>query len=292
MKTKIAQKSVLLLLHCLGIKRRFNSKEACSRYINKFGQLQLPSQRVPVLNAVKIASEIENIGMLKTVKLNSNIDYQRIVVYFHGGAFVEGIQKFHLSFCAKIARETNSCIIIPLYSRLPTGNASLALAEMIELMHRICDNESKPIVIMGDSAGAWLGLTLSQLVANLNVSLSQCILLSPWIDLKMHQNHAISDKSDVILSDIGLRYIASLYNPHDLGFKLGSKLNRLCSYHLYVSKNELFYSQVNSFEKIALNQQVDVEIVSYEGLFHDFMFFPFDESQDVLTRVIRSINAK
>lgn len=290
--TRFMQKSILLVLRCSGIKRRFQSVSACNHYINKCGQHKLEHSSAPPLQSLKIVHRIEKVGLINIIKLNENASNRKVVIYFHGGAFVEGCKQFHLTFCESIAKATNSCVIIPLYTRLPIGNVSLIVKEMLALASCLQKNENRQIAIMGDSAGGWLALSFTKTLKEQGIIASHCILLSPWLDLKMERTDHVTNSKDVILSELGLRHIATLYNPHGVGFSLESKLDEHCSYYLFVSKNELFYNQTKTFEKIAKSQNANVEVVSYEGLFHDFMFFPLSESQDVKSRIINIINIK
>jgi acetyl esterase/lipase len=68
---------------------------------------------------------------------------------------------------------------------------------------------SKPIVLMGDSAGGGLALAIAQRDWKF---VSKLILISPWVDSEFADETKMYEKRDPWLSASSLRYIATVWS--------------------------------------------------------------------------------
>ena len=272
------------------IKRRFSSHQKSQKYIQKHGQHSLKFNVEPLLKSIRSSYVVDDTQEIPFLKLNELNNHQQTIIYLHGGAFVEGCTSFHIQLCDKLAQATNTTVIIPLYSRLPYSNALQTLDELMHIIRLNISHNHSSITLMGDSAGGWLALSLSKLMSELKYVITDCILLSPWIDLSLTHVRDEIEKKDVILSAEGLRYIGEQFNPGcKLGYHVSLDVTHVNKSMIIVAQNEIFVDEAIIFQDKALSQGVDTELYIYDGLFHDFMLFPLPESNDVFERIVSRV---
>lgn len=107
------------------------------------------------------------------VIFNESTNTERIILYLHGGAYVNEIANLHIIFCDKLAKKTNSTVFAPIYPLAPNHTYEetyLIVKDMYDLLLKF----KKPIIIMGDSAGGGLSASFCEYLAandlhNLNI---------------------------------------------------------------------------------------------------------------------------
>ena len=111
-----------------------------------------------------------------------------IILYFHGGGFLMGINWIHRRFVSSLAQKVHATYYLINYPLLPEAPFPIALDQCLKFYDAVQTNSSSvsQIVFIGDSAGGNLALsTLISLRNNNKVLPSGAILLSPWTDLTL-----------------------------------------------------------------------------------------------------------
>lgn len=272
------------------IKQRFLNRKNAHRFMLRHGQ-QTIQQKIINFKNLKSSVKRENVETLPVIQLTSNIQNNHIIIYFHGGAFVQGCTAYHLKFMDNLVQSTNMTLLCPLYSRLPVSNASYTLHELTGMVKQVIDLNPLSISLMGDSAGGWLALSLAQIMRDqFQTSPAHLFLLSPWLDLTMNKVDPDLEHRDVILSYEGLRYLGQQFNPNqNVGYRFNDSLHHLGQIHLFVTDHELFYDQVIEFQTQAKFQNINTNVYFDEELFHDYMLFPLPESKEVLKKIIHEL---
>lgn len=272
------------------IKQRFLNRKNTHRFMLRHGQ-QTIQQKIINFKNLKSFVKRENVETLPVIQLTSNIQNNHIIIYFHGGAFVQGCTSYHLKFMDDLVQSTDMMLLCPLYSRLPVSDASQTLHELTIMMKQVIDLIPLSISLVGDSAGGWLTLSLAQIMRDqFQTSPAHLFLLSPWLDLTMNKVNPDLENKDVILSYDGLRYLGEQFNlHHSVGYQFNDSLRQLGKIHLFVTNHELFYDQVIEFQTQAMHQNIITNIHIDEALFHDYMLFPLPESKEVLKKIIHEL---
>lgn len=121
----------------------------------------------------------------QTVVFNEIEDSERLVIYLHGGIYVNEIKLPHISFCDKLAKKVNATVFAPIYPLAPNHTYEETY-EIVENLYRHLLEMKKPIIIMGDSAGGGLSAAFSEyLIVNDLPQPENLILISPWLDVSM-----------------------------------------------------------------------------------------------------------
>ena len=83
------------------------------------------------------------------------------VVYFHGGGFVVGGLESHDDVCAEICAQTKFKVTSVDYRLAPEHTYPSDFHDALQCFKRIAETSKKPIVLVGDSAGANLAAAVS-----------------------------------------------------------------------------------------------------------------------------------
>ena len=119
------------------------------------------------------------------VIFNEVEDCERLVIYLHGGIYVNEIKSVHISFCDKLAKKVNACVFAPIYPLAPNHTYEETY-EIVEKLYRYFLELDKPIIIMGDSAGGGLSAAFAEHLAVIDLPQPEnLILISPWLDVSM-----------------------------------------------------------------------------------------------------------
>jgi acetyl esterase/lipase len=294
MTSKPAATIIRSLIRFSNVKARFKTAHLAKLYIQSKGQKHNQDYPLPNILNLKSNVQISTHNEIPYIELNPQANHSSIIIYLHGGAFVESLQPMHIQFCDRISYLNEIPIFIPSYSRLPYSNAHNTLQELKALLsHLNQTHPSKSIILMGDSAGGWLALSLASILKKeLNIDVKDLILLSPWCDLSVNEEDSHLDKLDPILSHVGLKTIGVIWNQneHPFGFKLEHSMINAIKLHCFVGTHEILYHQIQSLHKQAQSQGLNSQLIEAEGMFHDFMFFPFKESNQVLQVIDEIIN--
>lgn len=140
------------------------------------------------------------------------------ILYFHGGAYVAEATKKHWEFLEQIANDTGATIILPDYPLTPKYNYKDVFKMVVPLYKEIIDKiDTKNLILMGDSAGAGLGLALEEKVVQENLEIPEkTILISPWLDVRL-TNPKIDEvqKNDKYLNKETLKIAGIAYAGED-----------------------------------------------------------------------------
>lgn len=105
-----------------------------------------------------------------------------VIVYFHGGAFINGIAAQHWQLIRYLAETTGRDVVVPHYGRAPEFSASQARRFLIALHESL--RPEGPLHVAGDSAGGNLALLMAQMHAHRG-TIAGLTLIAPWLDLAM-----------------------------------------------------------------------------------------------------------
>lgn len=203
-----------------------------------------------------------------------------VILFLHGGAYINGFHPFHWRFLTRLIRRTGALVVAPDYPLAPEHQADeaveWALARFLEL-------KGRPVILMGDSAGAGLCLALAVAARDRGLAPAQrIILLSPWLDGGMTDEEAFElDLRDRFLSRVGLRRCAEAY-AGELGLRdwrvspLFADLSGLPPTDAYCgTADQLIADTRRLAERAAALPDWDFTAHEYPGMVHDWMIIDF-----------------
>ncbi|MDT5013373.1 MAG: epsilon-lactone hydrolase [Mycobacterium sp.] len=138
-------------------------------------------------------------------------EHSATVIYLHGGAYVNEIQKLHWKLIADVATHVGVDVWVPIYGLAPRYHAEEAIA----LMHKVlaAATSKGPTYLMGDSAGGGLALAaeMSWSAAG-GPAVAGLTLIAPWLDIGLRNpDIAALELRDPWLSTPGLRLVGDVW---------------------------------------------------------------------------------
>lgn len=141
------------------------------------------------------------------------------VIYIHGGGLVSEAFPSHWEFCRRLADKTGCEIIFPAYPLVPEGNTVLAHDMLFKVYKKVLENtDPAKLVMIGDSAGGTLSLSLSMMARDEGLPVvREIILISPGFameNLTDKENAHLQEikKHDFMIGQFPVRKIAELWN--------------------------------------------------------------------------------
>ncbi len=241
----------------------------------------------------------KNLGMTELDELTDTFVMQpedvtcdTTIFYLHGSDFWGNPSRVHYAFLKKLVSKTGAKLVMPVYPKAPAHTAT-EIQQMILDRYLYLVNEKEipgeQIVFMGDAAGGGLALAILQKLRYLALPLPrQAILISPWLDITNSnpEIEALTKIDSVLnverLAVKGAHYAGDLELTHPSVSPIYGDLNGLPKITVIVGSREIFCADAVKLEKMAQEQQLDIEVIVYKNQMHFFPALPIPEAEDVM----------
>lgn len=206
----------------------------------------------------------------------------RVVLYFHGGAYSTCSPRTHRRFTAALSRETGANVLVPDY-RLAPEHAFPAAVDDAVCAYRWLLNRGLAtghLAVAGDSAGG--GLTIAALVAARDAGLrlpAAAAVLSPWTDLEL-AGESIKTKVDVdptiqvqSVKESADWYLAGADPRNPLASPIHADLTGLPPLLVHVGSREVLLDDATRLAERARDCGVDVTLEIWPEMIHVWHLF-------------------
>ncbi|MBT7335770.1 MAG: alpha/beta hydrolase [Gammaproteobacteria bacterium] len=219
---------------------------------------------------------------------------ERVVLYFHGGAYVLGSRNTHRGLASRIARAAQARVLLPEYRLAPEQPFPAAVEDAMACWRWLVEEGNSPqhMAVAGDSAGGGLALATLLALKTAGADLPACAVgLSPWIDLEGTGPTAEPGAvDDPMLTPDGLRTSGMQYAAADLHNPLAAPLHGdpqgLPPLLLQVGTREILLSDSTRFAEKAEAAGVEVTLEIEEGLIHVWQMLPgVPEAESAIERI-------
>ncbi len=225
------------------------------------------------------------------ILFNEIEDAEHLVIYIHGGIYVNEIRLPHISFCDNLAKKINACVFTPIYPLAP-NHTYKETYEIVEKLYNHLLTMNKPIIIMGDSAGGGFTASFCEYLAVNNLPQPKnIILISPWVDVSMSGDYD-DVEYDPMLGVEGAREMGKSWagdlDPKDYRISpLFGEVSKLPKTTLFIGTHEIIYSDVIKFYDKLKDNGVDVELNVGEEMSHVYPLYPFvPESKEAFNHIV------
>lgn len=268
----------------------FDDVDAAKKHMQERSLEEDEYYKIPKL-IYRTKVESKDLFGCQMVLFNNVEDSERLVIYLHGGIYVDEIMIPHISFCDKLAKKVNACVFAPIYPLAPNHTYEETY-EILEKLYLHLLTIDKPIIIMGDSAGGGLSAAFCEYLAvNDLPQPKNLILISPWIDISMSGDYG-EVEFDPISGVDALRVMGKSW-AGDLDLKdykvspLFGDISKLPKTTLFVGTHEILYSDILKFYNKLTDNGIDVELNIGEGMNHVYPIYPLvPESKEAFNHIV------
>jgi len=236
-------------------------------------------------------------SMLKTTRKNeiisgvacvtyrpSNISASDIiVVYLHGGGYVVGSAEGYSLTLANVALKVQAHVIGVEYRLTPEHPLPAAQNDCLAVAKNILENQQyqrKKVILMGDSAGGGLCLSVIQDLAQ-QADIRQpnaCILLSPWLAPLDNEGLDLENEdTDILDKSLLDRWVSEFVLDKNsdgplVDFK-NIDLTTLPPLYIQAAGAEVFLKQITAFSNRLSDEGIGHSMDVFEQQFHVFQTF-------------------
>lgn len=219
-------------------------------------------KKIKDLNAIFVVPDI--------IKNENNI-----VLYIHGGGFVNGSAKRSKGYCSMIAKYSKCKVITCDYSLAPENPYPKAIDDVYKTYNEIL-KDNYNICLMGDSAGANICLALTIRLINNNVKLPNSLVLnSPLVDLSscVKKNYEIKDfiVKESFINSLQEMYIKNENNNNpEISPIYFDKFNKFPPVFITCDYNETLRIDAERLYAKCINSNIEAYLIKMKNTFHNF----------------------
>jgi len=216
-------------------------------------------------------------------------DYENVVLYLHGGAWVFDIFPDHVSFCDKLAEKLNAKVYLPAYPLAPQYSYKDTYKMVTELYDELL-TQGKLLFVLGDSAGGTLTLGLVDIIKKTGRKMPDRIVpICPAVDLSFSNPDAAEvEKRDPIDAIYGVVECSKMWakgtdlRDPDLTALTRKDMSGYPKTMLFCSSEDLLTPDIMILYKMLTDALNDVTLVKGEGLWHVFCVSDIPEREQAL----------
>ncbi len=220
------------------------------------------------------------------------------VIYTHGGAFVNPLQKAHWHILAALIRATGATVTVPIYPLAPEHQHDQAFRFLEEVYRGVLQHTApERIVLCGDSAGGNLALTQALHYRERGLPLpGHLILFAPWLDVTLSDPEARAlERKDVMLRvdplrQEGLWWAGSADSRTPIISPLFADLRGLPSIQIYQGTHDVLLPDARTLRDRVIAAGGTIQYHETPGGFHVFMGATFTpEAKRVFRQIAQTL---
>lgn len=229
--------------------------------------------------------EFKHLSDVNCLRACPPVDTKKQILFFHGGAFVLGLddlQKAYIPFAAKLASITKADVWVPDYRTAPENAfPDIGIDCMTTYMTLLKEGHApQDIILMGDSCGAALALSMVMKLRDEGKPLPSCIAtISAWTDLAL-TGQSLYTRSDIdpMFNNDPLSGFANHYlqgnDPQDpMASPLYGEFHDFPPMYLLCGGREILHDDTTRIAKKAKAAGVDVTLDIKEDMIHIYPVF-------------------
>ena len=216
-----------------------------------------------------------------------------VIFYCHGGGYSTGSSLYARAITTKLAASTSIEVFSFDYRLAPEHPYPAALEDAMKVWDylMLLGYGAREIIVVGDSAGGNLALSLTHQLKQENRILPKAlILLSPWTDLlsigKTHQTRAEIDPilNEAYLEEMIKNYASGENLENPFISPLYGDFHEFPPTYIQVGDNEILLNDATMLHKKMIKDDVPVKIDIFKGMWHVFQMSPFKNAYDAIEK--------
>jgi acetyl esterase/lipase len=292
-KESFTSKTMKFVMNISGV------KTALEKGLKK-GKIKNDPAPIPSSISKKYQVETEIIDGFKVWTLSpKKSKSDKVIFFFHGGAYVFNVYKQHWQLIDKLIEATGATFVIHDYPLVPQYTQK----EAFDFTYKVYENllakyRSETKYFVGDSAGAGLALAFAQLLRNERKPLPEQIILSaPWLDVTLENPEVkIIDRDDKMLGIEGLQMAGKAY-AGELDTKnyrvspIYGDFKNLPKISIFIGTHDMFWADAKKLKTKLDEANIPMNYYEYPKMFHNWwIMVGLPETKSVIKQVSLLIN--
>jgi len=220
---------------------------------------------------------------------------KKIIIYMHGGSYVEEAVAFQIKFAMKIAKKSKATLIFPVYPLAPKHTYIDTYDLMLQLYEKLIET-NKELIFLGDSAGGGFSLSFSMFLRDKKIKLpKKVLLLSPWLDITLENPEAKKkEKLDTTCAINGNIYAGKLWagdldNKNYLVSPIYGSFEELPEITIATGEYDTMQPDCIKLSKKLDKKNINHNFIEYKGQGHDFGIYPTYEGKLLINDFVKII---
>lgn len=274
-------------------KKNYISEKETKKMIDKISKKKYVTPK-------KVGLSLEEYDKGKVYSYNGDLNNSKdkIIIYMHGGSYLEEAVSFQLKFAMKVAKKSDATLIVPIYPLAPKNTYKETYKLMNDLYDKIL-KLNKKVVFLGDSAGGGFCLSFSMhLRENRKKQPDDILLLSPWLDLTLDNPSIVElEKFDSVCAIKGNKYAGKLW-AGDLDIKnylvspIYGKFSDLSKITIATGEFDIMKPDCVKLSQKLDKEKINHNYIEYRGQCHDFGIYPTKEGTLLVDDFVKIINGE
>lgn len=281
----VSSKVIEKIIRLSNVKNKTNTKEKFKKQINKALRKNAKPYKFPKLIRLKAEVVKENIEGMDYYIINRKEAEKNVVLYMHGGCYVNQPVYFHWKFIEQIAVNTDYTIYVPIYPKAPNCTYIQCYDKVLKLYLKILGEDEccidKNIAFMGDSAGGGFILAFAQYLRNLKIkNADNIIMISPWLDMSLENPDVKAlEEIDPSLETYGIVQMAKMWAggstfDNFMLSPLKGSLDGLGKPTIFIGTHEILLPDARALRDKLSAKNIDFNYFEYPYMNHVFPLFP------------------
>lgn len=202
------------LLRLLPIKKRTASADAVQQQVRKLALHPAPYKPAGLGPGISVTIKTVAGWPVYYTGPSDNPSFCNYVLFLHGGGYINEIVRAHWEFIGNLTRNARVKCVVPIYPLAPNGTASKVVPATGHLLLNLLKKAGPAkVIVMGNSAGAGLGLAAVQWLRDHGYGQpDKLVLISPGVNASLNgEERQLIAKKDPVLDIPGIIEGARLY---------------------------------------------------------------------------------
>lgn len=286
------------VLQLLQVKQKLASAEAVRAHVRRLARRPASHRPTGLGEGVDVTMQTSALGWpVYVVTPSQGCTGDDVVVFLHGGGYINEIVRAHWRFVAHLVREARIRCVVPIFPLAPRATAIDLVPGTGELLRALLDDVGAArLTLMGNSAGAGLALAAAQWLRNSGYRQPhRLVLVSPALDATFSRPEQVTIATrDPMLAipglvEAGLLYAGDLEVAHPYVSPLNGDFRDLAPILAFAGTRDLLYPDSIELASKARAAGVPIELHLKRDQPHNYPALPTPEGRQAREIIVRAL---